>query len=265
MCQLHRLKRRNSGLGVNNNQLWPKKEPGKEPIADLHWHPILFCSESWHIAGQMICLPGFFIVLYTSQELFLYDCNRAVKITACGGGWSHTSRLRAALLLQHLLPVNGWRTRPNEGDTGCEFRTWLSAHLAHLPSRAMASGLSSLFHCKPSPKEGLLCPMTCRPSSAPSSLTVLHPALPVQHFWSKHTVQATHGAQWQEQPADDSGFCQILFCSLTGQWGWRWDKIQSLSTAKWLMIMLWNISQGGIVLGLPGNDTLEGGSILVLG
>lgn len=25
-------------------------------------------------------------MLYTSQELFLYDCNRAVKITACGGG-----------------------------------------------------------------------------------------------------------------------------------------------------------------------------------
>lgn len=60
MCQLHRLKRRNSGLGENNNQLWTKKEPGKEPIADLLWHLILFYSESWHIAGQMICLPVLF-------------------------------------------------------------------------------------------------------------------------------------------------------------------------------------------------------------
>lgn len=173
MCQTHKLKMRNSGLGVNNNRLWPKKEPGKEPIADLHWHPILFCSESWHIAGQMISLPGFFIALYTSQELFLYDCNRAVKITACGGGCSHTSQLRAALPLQHLLPVNGWGMRPNEGDIGCEFRTWLSAHLADLPSRAMASGLSSLLHCKLGPSNGLLCPMTCKRSFVPSNLTVL--------------------------------------------------------------------------------------------
>lgn len=118
-------------------------------------------------------------MLYTSQELFLCDCNRAVKVTACGGGCSHTSRLCAALLPQHLLPMNGWRTRPNEGDTGCEFRPWLSAHLADLPSRAMASGLSSLLHWKPGANEGLLCPMTCRSLlHLPASLFCILPFLP---------------------------------------------------------------------------------------
>lgn len=101
--------------------------------------------------------------------------------------------------------------------------------------------------------------MTCRRSSAPCSLTLLQPALPAQHFCSYHTVQATHGAQPQEQPADDGEFWQALFhCSLTGQWGWRWDKISSLPTAKWLLSRLWNTSQGRVYClraiwqGLPG-------------
>lgn len=38
-----------------------------------------------------------------------------------------------------------------------------------------------------------------------------------------------------------------------------------LSTAKWLLSRLLDISQGGIALGLPGKDCLERGSILVLG
>ena len=59
-----------------------------------HWHLVLFLSESWHIAGQMISLT-FLAVLYASQELFLYECNRAVKITACSRACDRTFPLHA--------------------------------------------------------------------------------------------------------------------------------------------------------------------------
>lgn len=186
--------------------------------SSLASHPLL----QWKLAYcRTDDFPAcFFYSALHFPGVFLYDFNRAVKITACGGGCSCTSRLRAAFLLQHLLPMNGWRTRPNEGDTGCERRTWLSAHLAALPSRTMASGLSSLLHCKPGPKDGLLCPMTCRRSFAPSSLKFC--ILPfLTSIFDPSTLCRQHMEHSHSQPADDLGFWQVLFyCSLTGQWGW---------------------------------------------
>lgn len=119
------------------------KSQRKNSLCYLLWHLVLFLRESWHIAGQMISLTFFFTVLYTSQELFLYDCNRAVKITACGGGL-----ISPLCLLQHLLLMKGLRMGPNQGDTACECRMCLGARLADLRSRAMASGSSVLLFAK---------------------------------------------------------------------------------------------------------------------
>lgn len=50
------------------------------------------------------------------------------------------------------------------------------------PAEPWPQASPCLLHCKPGPYDALLCPMTGRRSFAPSSLTVLHPALPAQHF-----------------------------------------------------------------------------------
>lgn len=140
-------------------------------------------------------------MLYTSQELFLYDCNRAVKITACAGGCSHTSQLPAAPLLQHQLPGNGCRTRPDEGDTAWECRTcsgllWLTSPAQPWPQASPAFCTVSLAPAtSPLPHEGLLHLPASISASCPSCPAFLIQPHCRQHMEHSHT-----------QAADDGGF-----------------------------------------------------------